>query len=92
VRIVWTQTALRGMWRAYEYLMDFNPQAAVHLAESLLAAGDSLVNFPHRGRPVRGTNMRELVTVSPYIIRYRVTADTVIILRVRLGSRRPTRP
>jgi toxin ParE1/3/4 len=92
VRVVWTQTALRGIWRAYEYLTDFNPRAPVHLAESLLAAGDSLVNFPHRGRPVRGTNMRELVTVSPYIIRYRVTADTVIILRVRHGSRRPTKP
>ena len=92
MRVVWTQTSLRGIWRAYEYLTDFNPRAAVHLAESLLAAGDSLVNFPHRGRPVRGTNMRELVTVSPYIIRYRVTADTVIILRVRHGSRRPTKP
>ena len=68
---------------AYDYLMDFNPRAAIHLAESLLEAGDSLNNFPHRGRLVRGTGMRELVTVSPYIIRYRVTADTVIILRVR---------
>jgi toxin ParE1/3/4 len=68
MRVVWTQTALRGISRAYEYLTDFNLRAAVHLAESLLAAGDSLVNFPHRGRPVRGTNMRELVTVSPYII------------------------
>jgi len=55
-------------------------------------AGDSLVNFPRRGRPVRGTNMRGLVTVSPYIIRCRVTADTVVILRVRHGSRRPTKP
>ena len=91
MRVVWTETALRGIWRAYEYLTDFNPHAAVHLAESLLAAGDSLVNFPHRGRPVRGTNMRELVTVSPYIIRYRVTADKVIVLRVRHGSRRPTK-
>ena len=92
MRVVWTQTALRGVWRAYEYLTDFNPRAAVHLAESLLAAGDSLVNFPHRGRPVHGTDMRELVSVSPYIIRYRVTADTVIVLRVRHSSRRPTKP
>jgi toxin ParE1/3/4 len=92
VRVVWTETALQGVWRAYDYLMDFNPRAAIHLAESLLEAGDSLNNFPHRGRLVRGTGMRELVTVSPYIIRYRVTADTVIILRVRHSSRRPTRP
>jgi addiction module RelE/StbE family toxin len=92
VRVVWTETALQSVWRSYDYLMEFNPRAAVHLAESLLEAGDSLVNFPHRGRPVRGTGMRELVTVSPYIIRYRVTTDTVIILRVRHSSRRPTRP
>lgn len=92
MRVVWTETALRGVWRAYDYLMDFNPRAAVHLAESLLAAGDSLVNFPHRGRPVRGTGMREIVTVSPYIIRYRIAGDAVIILRVRHSSRQPTLP
>lgn len=92
MRVVWTKTALRGVWRAYDYLADFNPRAAVHLAESLLAAGDSLENFPLRGRLVRGTVMRELVSVSPYIIRYRVAGDTVIILRVRHAARRPTTP
>jgi plasmid stabilization system protein ParE len=92
VRVVWTETALLGVSRVQVYLRVFNPQAAVRLAEALLEAGDSLVNFPHRGRPVGGTRMRELVTVSPYIIRYRVTGDTVIILRVRHRSRRPTRP
>ena len=58
----------------------------------LLAAGDSLVNFPHRGRPVRGTDMRELVSISPYVIRYRITGETVVIRRVRHSARRPTRP
>jgi plasmid stabilization system protein ParE len=62
------------------------------MADALFAAGDNLADFPHRGRPVRGTPMRELVTVSPYIIRYRIAGDTVIILRVRHGARRPTRP
>jgi toxin ParE1/3/4 len=76
--------------QAFDYLYDFNPQAARHLAEALLTAGDSLVNFPHRGGPVSGTNMRELLSVSPYIIRYRVERDDVKILRVRHGARRPT--
>jgi addiction module RelE/StbE family toxin len=92
VRVVWTRTALRGVWRAYDYIFDFNPQAAAHMAEALLAAGDSLVDFPHRGRPVRGTDMRELVSISPYIIRYRITGDTVVIRRVRHSARRPTKP
>jgi len=92
VRVVWTKTALRGVWRAYDYIHEFNPGAAQRMAEALFAAGDSLVNFPHRGRPVRGTAMRELVSVSPYIIRYRVERDEVVILRVRHSARRPTNP
>jgi toxin ParE1/3/4 len=74
VQVVWTQTALRGVWRAYDYIFDFNPQAAAHMADALFQAGDSLANLPHRGRRVRGTDMREPVTVSPYVIRYRVTS------------------
>ena len=33
--------------------------------------------------------MRELVTAYPYIIRYRVTRNDVVIPRVRHTSRRP---
>ncbi len=62
------------------------------MAEALFKAGDSLANFPHRGRPVRGTTMRELVTVSPYIIRYRITGEDVLILHIRQSARRPATP
>jgi toxin ParE1/3/4 len=92
VRVVWTRAALRGVQRAHDYLFDFNPQAAARLAEVLLEAGEGLVSFPHRGRPVRGTAMRELVSVHPYIIRYRIAGDDVVILRIRHTSRRPTKP
>ena len=33
--------------------------------------------------------MRELATIPPYLIRYRVLDDRVLILRVRHGARRP---
>lgn len=90
--VVWTRTALRGVWRAYDYIFQFNPQAAASMAEALFKAGDSLEHFPHRGRRVRGTTMRELLTVSPYIIRYRIAGEEVLILRVRHSARRPTNP
>jgi plasmid stabilization system protein ParE len=88
------KTALRGVWRAYEYIFEFNPRAAADMADALFAAGDGLVNFPHRGRLVPGTFMRELVGVRPYVIRYRIDvgADTVVILRIRHSARRPTKP
>lgn len=41
---------------------------------------------------MRGTNMRELISTYPYIIRYFIDGDTVVILRVRHTSRRPTNP
>jgi plasmid stabilization system protein ParE len=56
--------------------------------EQLDAVGDSLERFPQRGRPVRGTNLREWTLVYPYIIRYRIAGDDVRILRVRHGMRR----
>jgi plasmid stabilization system protein ParE len=36
--------------------------------------------------------MREITTVYPYIIRYRVELGLVFILRVRHAARRPTAP
>lgn len=92
MQIVWTRTALRGVLRAYDYLNEFNPEAARRLAAELLAAGDNLERFPHRGRPVPGSTSRELVCISPYIIRYRVERARVIVLRVRHSARRPTTP
>jgi len=92
MRVVWTAAATREVWRAYEYLFDFNPRAAMHLAETLFAAGDGLVQFPHRGRAVPKADMRELVTAYPYLIRYRIAGNVVVILRVRHTSRRPTNP
>ena len=91
VRVVWSPSALRQVARIFDYLLDFNPRAAAEVSQGLIAAGDSLANFTHRGRPVPKTEMRELVTSYPYIIRYRVVRDEVRILRVRHTSRRPTK-
>ena len=92
MRVVWTEPALDGIASVYEYAFEFNPRAAARVADVLRAEGDGLVQFPERGRPVPGTNMRELVSTYLYIIRYRIDGDTVVILRVRHTSRRPTTP
>jgi plasmid stabilization system protein ParE len=92
MQVVWTKAALRGLWHAFDYLSEINPRAAAHLADSLLAAGDSLVNFPLRGRPVPKTAFRELLTVPPYVIRYQIIGNEALILRVRHAAQRPTEP
>jgi plasmid stabilization system protein ParE len=55
------------------------------LAARLLAAANALAEHPERGRLVAGQT-RELVVVWPYLIRYRIDADAVVILRIRHGA------
>lgn len=90
--VVWTEPALAHLEAIRVYIEQFNPRAAHDVAASLKALGDSLAAFPHRGRSVRGAGMRELVSTYPYIIRYHIDGDIVVILRVRHTSRRPTNP
>ena len=63
------------------------PQAASRMAVEIVAACDRLEPFPDRGRPGRRRGTRELTTVWPYIIVYRVTpARAVEILAIWHGA------
>ncbi|WP_297514925.1 type II toxin-antitoxin system RelE/ParE family toxin [uncultured Caulobacter sp.] len=63
------------------------PLAAQRMGQKLLTAGDSLASAPERGRPIR-RGRHELTIVAPYLIRYRIVAERVIILEVRHAARR----
>ncbi len=90
--VVWSKSALAQLTAIRAYIEGFNPYAASDVAAAIVEAGNSLTVFPYRGRSVPGTDKRELVTIYPYVIRYRVVGDVVRILRVRHVSRKPTTP
>jgi toxin ParE1/3/4 len=90
--VVWTFSALADLEGIRRYIGNFNPYAARDMADRIIEAGNSLANFPYRGRQIPGTQLRESAISRPYIIRYRVDADRVVILRVRHDARRPPRP
>ena len=83
--IVWTDEAVAHLEAIVEYVEAFNPAAARRLGERLIEVADSLAEFPQRGRDA-GLGRREMTTVWPYILRYRVEADRVVILRIRHGA------
>jgi addiction module RelE/StbE family toxin len=85
-RIVWTEEAVANLDAIESYVSAFNPSAAHRLAARLIEVADSLAEFPDRGRD-SGGGLREMVTVWPYILRYRTEADSVVILRIRHGAR-----
>lgn len=61
--VVWTESARAHLDAIQKYIERFNPRAARDVAASLKALGDSLRDFPYRGRPIWGTDLRELVSV-----------------------------
>lgn len=82
----WTDEAVANLDMIINYVAEFNPTAAVRLAERLIATADRLSDFSDRGRPSIDSH-REMTVIWPYVIRYRVEGDRVIIVRVRHGAR-----
>lgn len=82
---MWTDDAVGNIEAIFTYVAIFNPDAASRLAERLMAVADSLAEFPNRGRDA-GDGRREMKTVWPYVLRYRISGDDVIVLRIRHGA------
>lgn len=87
-KVVWTVEALADLGAIRTYIRQFNPDAADKLFRRLIALGDSLKEFPERGRNA-GQGIREMAIGPPYIVRYAVEADRVIIMAIRHSARRP---
>jgi plasmid stabilization system protein ParE len=87
-RVVWSPTAIRDLARIRAFVARFSPVAAARITSDLQAAGETLAAHADRGRPAPG-GKRELATLRPYLIRYRVTTDDVRIIRIRHAARRP---
>ncbi|WP_174301023.1 type II toxin-antitoxin system RelE/ParE family toxin [Caulobacter sp. S45] len=86
-RVIWTLRAERDLAGIRDYVATESPTAADRLANRLFQAGRRLSDFPDVGR-LEGVT-RVLTTVPPYLIRYRVQREGVVIVGVRHGGRRP---
>jgi toxin ParE1/3/4 len=74
--------ALRDMISIHAYIAQDNPPAAARTARRLDNACMGLCDFPHIGRPGRVLGTRELVSVRPYVIVYRLRPGVVEIVRI----------
>jgi plasmid stabilization system protein ParE len=85
--VKWPPRTARDVDDTHDYIASDRPKAAAEIKQRLVAAADSLSDFPNRGR--EAGQSRELVAIYPFIMRYRVTKDLVVILRITHGARRP---
>ncbi len=87
-RLIWSPAARDDLIDIQTYIAEFNPAVARRLFIKLVPVGQSLLDFPDRGRPI-GRGRREITLTRPYILRYVVVGDDVDILSVRHAARRP---
>lgn len=87
-KVVWTDQAIGDVVEIVEWISADKPNAAARVAETLMRAGDSLDQFPGRGRLIPH-DRRELIALPNYLIRYRIENDRVTILEVRHAAREP---
>ena len=85
-RVVWTDEAASDLDGIQAYIGQFNPLAAQRLGARLIATAATLVQHAERGRLTRN-GLRELTIIHPYLIRYRVERDVVVVLRCWHGAR-----
>lgn len=87
MRLEWSVFALEDRDGIFDYIEEDSPRAAVVVDDRIRTQVRQLLQFPETGRPGRVEGTRELViSRTPYIAAYRITGDTVRILRVLHGA------
>ncbi|MDZ4364036.1 type II toxin-antitoxin system RelE/ParE family toxin [Brevundimonas sp.] len=88
MRLEWSPLAKGDLHDAVIYIGQDNPRAADEVEDRILAAAESLVSNPAKGRHGRRRGTREWVLPStPYLLVYRQTELAVEIVRVWHMSR-----
>ena len=82
VRLV--SAALRDLTRLSDFLADKSPRAARSARATIIAAVQSLSEFPNRGPIASGANRQLPIEFGRdgYVAVYRVDPDAVVILRI----------
>lgn len=83
--VSFTRRALRDLAAIKSYIGQDSPSAASRMAVELVAACDRVELFPERGRPGSIPGTRELTSVWPYVIVYRVKNGMIEILSIWHG-------
>ncbi len=88
MQVFYTRRSLRDLSHIHSYVAADNPLAASRMAVELVAACDRLEQFPERGRPGRRRGTRELTTIWPYVIVYKIARQRIDILAIWHGAQR----
>ena len=88
MKIRWLDEALQDLQCIHHLIVQNQPNGASDMIEDILSTVELLSTHPALGRVGRVMGTRELViTRLPYLVPYRVKANTIEILRVLHSAR-----
>ncbi len=89
MELIWLPESRDDIGRLYDFLIDVNPSAAARAVRLIQKGAQALRDQPELGRPMDDpSKRRELVLpfgASAYVIRYRITEQTIVIIRIWHG-------
>lgn len=87
--VTWLDQAGTDLDQIFDYMLERNPEAALHVYEAIRQQVGLLADHPQMGRAGRVRGTRELViTGLPYIVAYYMKGQEVRILAVLHTSRK----
>jgi toxin ParE1/3/4 len=87
--IVWRGQAETDLHRIFDFVLQYDPEAAGRLCDRIERRVAQLRDHPLMGRPGRVGGTRELIVAgTPYIVACRVAGTQIDILAVIHASRR----
>ena len=85
--VKWLKCALLSRQKQISYIEARNVWAAIDLNDSITRTIEFLADHPLAGRAGRVQSTREFaVTGTPYLVVYRVLADSIVIIRILNGA------
>jgi toxin ParE1/3/4 len=79
MQLRWSEEAASDLERITNYLFEETPQHAPELVRAIYKAPSALLTFPHRGRPGKKENTRELVlSPLPYITSWSIESPVML--------------
>lgn len=82
MRLVWRAKARADLRSILDYISARNPAAAQRLNQAIERTAEGLVHHPYMYRAGRVPGTREAVVHPNYLLIYRVTSDSILIVNV----------
>lgn len=89
MKVIWTTESLKRLIQIEDYISNDSPQRAIKFIDRIIKRGESLTQYPYKGRMATELSVPEIreILENNYRIVYRITKTRIEILTIFEGHR-----